>query len=363
MNKAYKVIWSKARNCYVVVCELAKRHAKAPSVASVKGVVASVTAAAALSVMLGGYGVAWADVVVNENTFKNFENGNGLRSRANQNYLSDTEDKEFINSTGLESINAHSAYQLGYSGSNITLGIVDTGVMPTHIQFKGKVKNINVIDSEIANSSWEKTNPNIAHGTGVAGIMVASKIGNGMQGVAYDAELESILGHIRPEGGFYFMKDYENNISKVSKDIKIINNSYTSPLSEIQNMSDIDFESYRMAVEEDVANNDRIMVYCTGNEGTYTAGDYTHEVLSKNNKINKNIINVTAYNALSDNNKIAVFSNLPIGISNNSIAAPGVHMHSTAKTESNSTSGLKYSSGTSDAAPLVTGTLGLVNGT
>ena len=28
MNKIYKVVWSKARNCYVVVSELAKRHGK-----------------------------------------------------------------------------------------------------------------------------------------------------------------------------------------------------------------------------------------------------------------------------------------------------------------------------------------------
>ena len=28
MNKIYKIIWSKARNCYVVVSELARRNAK-----------------------------------------------------------------------------------------------------------------------------------------------------------------------------------------------------------------------------------------------------------------------------------------------------------------------------------------------
>ena len=28
MNKAYKIIWSHARNCYVVVAEIAKNHGK-----------------------------------------------------------------------------------------------------------------------------------------------------------------------------------------------------------------------------------------------------------------------------------------------------------------------------------------------
>lgn len=31
MNKVYKVIWSKAKNCYVVVSELAKNHTKSAS--------------------------------------------------------------------------------------------------------------------------------------------------------------------------------------------------------------------------------------------------------------------------------------------------------------------------------------------
>ena len=31
MNRIYKVIWSKVRNCYVAVSEMAKAHGKNPS--------------------------------------------------------------------------------------------------------------------------------------------------------------------------------------------------------------------------------------------------------------------------------------------------------------------------------------------
>ena len=34
MNKVYKIIWSKTRDCYVVVSELAKRNAKGSGVRS-----------------------------------------------------------------------------------------------------------------------------------------------------------------------------------------------------------------------------------------------------------------------------------------------------------------------------------------
>ena len=45
MNKVYKVIWSKTKNCYVVASELAKIHTKAPkSVVVSRSLVAGVLA-------------------------------------------------------------------------------------------------------------------------------------------------------------------------------------------------------------------------------------------------------------------------------------------------------------------------------
>lgn len=46
MNKVYKVVWSKVRNAYVVVSELAKNHGKSKSVrtAIVRGVLAAAIA-------------------------------------------------------------------------------------------------------------------------------------------------------------------------------------------------------------------------------------------------------------------------------------------------------------------------------
>ena len=60
MNKAYKVIWSKAKNCYVVASELAKRHTKAPSVKGicttvVAGVLASIISCGAVMPMAEAY--------------------------------------------------------------------------------------------------------------------------------------------------------------------------------------------------------------------------------------------------------------------------------------------------------------------
>lgn len=71
MNNIYKVIWSKAKNCYVVASEIARSHTKSASGSEKIGgdtrrkLLASLMA---LSLLCGGLGVAEASVYVNENT-------------------------------------------------------------------------------------------------------------------------------------------------------------------------------------------------------------------------------------------------------------------------------------------------------
>ena len=52
MNRVYKIVWSKAKNAYVVTSELAKNHTKS---ASGKAVKAALTAAVGMGVLMGGY--------------------------------------------------------------------------------------------------------------------------------------------------------------------------------------------------------------------------------------------------------------------------------------------------------------------
>lgn len=52
MNRVYKIVWSKAKNAYVVTSELAKNHTKN---ASGKMVKAALTAAVGMGVLMGGY--------------------------------------------------------------------------------------------------------------------------------------------------------------------------------------------------------------------------------------------------------------------------------------------------------------------
>ena len=71
MNNIYKVIWSKAKNCYVVASEIARSHTKSASGSEKIGGVARhalLASLMALSLLCGGLGVAEASVHVNEGT-------------------------------------------------------------------------------------------------------------------------------------------------------------------------------------------------------------------------------------------------------------------------------------------------------
>lgn len=62
MNNIYKVIWSKAKNCYVVASEIAKSHTKSASGQSVRR--SALASLLALSLLCGGLGVASASLEV-----------------------------------------------------------------------------------------------------------------------------------------------------------------------------------------------------------------------------------------------------------------------------------------------------------
>ena len=120
---------------------------------------------------------------------------------------------EFRNQYGLGQVKAHYAYARGATGDGITLGIVDSGVDPSHPKFEGKLEVDNVEGYEPDFSTCD--NPALdgsclsilGHGTFVAGIMTASRgahpdgsAGNpaapgsapAIHGVAFDAEVISV---------------------------------------------------------------------------------------------------------------------------------------------------------------------------
>ena len=278
----------------------------------------------------------------------------------------------------LDIINAAGAYAQGYTGKGVTVGVTDVGIVNfSHPEFSGKTGSGVVFDgleSSDVPLTWEK----IGHPTHVAGIAAADKNGFGMHGVAYDADIasSSAIGHyyggLRFESCSSFYDYYLTN-----PDIKIINNSWGSSL---YLLDEKDFNEGIAYFQSDIAsfeiekavNNDKLLVFSAGNDGKLAAAlESNLDILTGDKAFNDNIITVTAVKANSfkknnnggfdvESDAIAIFSNLAMYNEDTTLSAPGWNINSAYADFDASGKYYKDDSGTSMAAPMVTGVGALV---
>lgn len=278
----------------------------------------------------------------------------------------------------LDIINAAGAYAQGYTGKGVTVGVTDAGTVNfSHPEFSGKTGSGVVFDgleSSDVPLTWEE----IGHPTHVAGIAAADKNGFGMHGVAYDADIasSSAIGHyyggLRFESCSSFYDYYLTN-----PDIKIINNSWGSSL---YLLDEKDFNEGIAYFQSDIAsfeiekavNNDKLLVFSAANSGHLTAAlENNLDILIGDKAFNDNIITVTAAKANSfkknnnggfdvESDAIAIFSDLAMYNEDTTLSAPGWNINSAYADFEASGKYYKDESGTSMAAPVVTGVGALV---
>ncbi|WP_462354970.1 S8 family peptidase, partial [Fusobacterium ulcerans] len=270
----------------------------------------------------------------------------------------------------LDAIKAAEAYAQGYTGKGITLGIVDAYVNLSHREFLNK-DNSYVIGEISEDMNWTEN----FHGSHVAGIMSASKDGYGMHGVAFKSNFVSgnwisINGKTENEN-IIEAYDYLNT----REDIKIINNSW-GILMYIDELHNIDKDSQGKKglleliengeilneiniLKETMKSYNKLLIFSNGNFGHITPDLYP--LLSYLDKdVQNNIIGVMALNTdVGKDNPgyLAAFSDLNKYNEENSISAPGTWITSV---DADSKEGYREDSGTSMAAPMITGTGGLV---
>jgi len=261
--------------------------------------------------------------------------------------IKEIETKEYLNQWGLDFINASSAYQLNGTGLGVTIAIVDEALDWSHHEFLRE--NIFHPDSVFTYSGnreptpWEKF-----HGTATSSIIAARKdlkdIPGNMQGVAYGAQILFIateLGDPPSDGEYepitiedYDWSYYDESESKLYDNLaskaKIINNSFgfTGQITDYSKETfEKNFPNFLNSLEK---NNDSIFVWSAGNyngiidtEGNkvdaidpgWLAGlSYYFPDLADNN---------IAVVALDQNGKIASYSNRCGVVKNSCIAAPG----------------------------------------
>ena len=298
----------------------------------------------------------------------------------------DFETPEYRRSAGLSLIRAADAYAAGYTGSGITLGIADSYVQLTHYEFRQKTGSatVNPVPSGYI---WTGDND---HGTHVGGIMAAAKDDEGMHGAAYNANLLS--GDVLSDPQNVNLRTAYNTFA-AKPAVKVINNSWGSEayidiIGKQAYSNNKDFQDTLNILQDSITKTDKVLVFAAGNDGhptpegepllPYLRMNANDDAYKTGNTIAGNFISVVSVNPAADiygnplhytvsGGKISAagiafvseFSDLTKYVHENSIAAPGSSIYSTI---SNTTSADAYEkkSGTSMAAPHVSGVAGLV---
>lgn len=278
----------------------------------------------------------------------------------------------------LDIINAAGAYAQGYTGKGVTVGVTDAGTVNfSHPEFSGKTGSGVVFDG-LESTEVPLTWAELMHPTHVAGIAAADKNGFGMHGVAYDADVasSSIMGHYYGGGGFESSSSFYDNYL-TNPDIKIINNSWGTNLYLLdkkdfnEGIEYLQSDDSVIAIEKAVYNN-KLLVFSAANSGHLTAGlESNLDILTGDKAFNDNIITVTAAkaNSFKKNNNggfdvqsdaIAIFSDLAMYNEDTTLSASGWNINSAYADFAVSGEYYFSGSGTSMAAPMVTGVGALV---
>lgn len=278
----------------------------------------------------------------------------------------------------LDIINAAGAYAQGYTGKGVTVGVTDAGTINfSHPEFSGKTGS-NVVFDGLESTKVPLTWAELMHPTHVAGIAAADKNGFGMHGVAYDADIASSSTIKHYYGGGFFESGssfYDNYLT--NPDIKIINNSWGTNLYLLDKKDfneGIEYlQSYDSVITiEKAVNNNKLLVFSAANSGHLTAGlESNLDILTGDKAFNDNIITVTAAKANSfkknensgfdvQRDAIAIWSDLAMYNEDTTLSAPGWNINSAYADFEASGEYYRYDSGTSMAAPMVTGVGALV---
>ena len=344
-------------------------------------------------------GVQVAQTVI-ANSYTDQDSSLGIKTAGLSTNPLDHKSAEYNSNYALDWIGAKDAYARGWTGKGAVLGVIDTWQQTDHPDLDGKYKWYNDYtryDSTVSNGGNLQY-----HGTHVAGIIAAAKNNMGVHGVAYDAELVGAnvdyygIGGISKGSAQQALHDMAKLKSSNGENLNIVavNMSFNTPQlftnangSTVTQLTDGTFNAQEVT-DKIIANgsgdakywkiatdNDIILVNSAGNAGYNHAGDpgiWATETDNSGNLIlggkmvivgnwdGTNIGGNKAGHVCLNINTVTNTCNDTYQVKDFYLLAPGNNIESTVPTTL-SGDGYMTSSGTSQAAPHVTGAFGVLN--
>ncbi|KFE36464.1 S8 family peptidase [Thioclava atlantica] len=272
---------------------------------------------------------------------------------------------EYNTNWALEAIGAADRYAMGAQGQGVRLGLLDTGIDLDHPDFAA---NVDTADSRNYIDDANGIQDQDGHGTFVAGLIAGAKNDIGTHGVSFGSQLVVYRGIPGSDGaGVASATDPWVGAMRgsVAANVTALNNSWAYVDSQGNEISISDFASQSeleaflgssvVSALNDTRNNDLLQVFAAGNAGnsdvSVTAGIPTLMTQMQGY--------ILAVGAVDQTNTIASFSNRCGTAMNFCLVAPGVNVTSS-RLGGTALSPVGTMSGTSFAAPLVTGAAGVL---
>ena len=295
------------------------------------------------------------------------------------------ETSEYYKSRTLDSVKASSAWSRGYTGKGSVIAILDSGIDTKNNEFAGRIKLIQ--DFSNSGSIIDK----LGHGTHVAGIAGAAFNGVGVAGVAFDSTL--LIGKVTNNGlattttlgnGIQWANNnnadvanlsFSNTLSATAIGAKLIAPGVYSTIH--TNTGNLPGMSNPQQWADAMKGN-MVLVLAAGNDGTPWSGglsqiatatdksgnlllggrviiagnwnEQSNAGLGHNSNAAATLCQVVVSNVCQDKYKMSQFY----------LLAPGVGISSTVPTSLNKT-GLSNMSGTSMAAPAISGGVAIIH--
>lgn len=263
--------------------------------------------------------------------------------------------------------NAAGAHSLGFTGAGVTIGVVDSGIMRNHPALVGRVKQELVyVDPSTNNTAIDDV---VGHGTWVSQIAAGAAFAQFPGGVAPGASLVSarIISDVEPkddgtgQGNAVTAADADFfaqtlNPALINAGVQVMNNSWGGIYWDTTNAS-IN-QAFAQAYEPFVVQHGGLVVFAAGNESKGDPSDIA-ALPSLAPQLERGWLVAVAVDS-NHPTQLASYSNACGKAMNYCLAAPGDVVFLDKDATASGTPKYLYASGTSFAAPEVSGAAALV---
>lgn len=260
------------------------------------------------------------------------------------------------NQKAYDALGAAQAYALGFTGSGVTVAVVDNGTLVTHQELKDQF-------SELQKDEYNHYQDIADHGTPVSSLVAGKKDGTGMHGVAYDAQIVAFAVELDdgvdcPSCYQSYTEAWEILATDEFDNVKIVNNSlgvheYAPSYSPSANEKN--------AAKALVAK-DKLIVASAGNDTLLMPNGSPAGLPYYDSSLKYNFISAIAYNpsySPSSPYFLASYTNLAQNAQEWSLAAPVGSL--TAASHEGDSAYTDSFAGTSAAAPIISGSAAVVS--